>query len=224
MPTAVHPLVGLPTFVEAWPSASPETEGPAAINDQRADGGTFRPIDDAPRPWSLVMSLQHAPADVAAVGLVASGDPGEDEPLIESITVFTYLGNVPLERSNYGDFIEGSVRLGVARVDRPRQLVIFELPEVRSSHYIWLRIAGEGGEERVGIDELVLYNPQQLEQVRRFVGTWDARLVRLSDVDTSAYSDVDLVGLPELDARPESQYERLDEIVPTLDPSEEDTH
>lgn len=216
-------MVGLPTFVEAWPTADPSSAGEGALNDRRADGDVYRPIQDAPRPWSVVFSVQHAPADVAAVGIVASGAPDVGEPLIESITLFTYLGNVPLDRANYGSFIEGSVRLGVARVDQPRQLIVFELPSVRSSHYIWMRVAGESGEERVGIDEVVLYNPQQLEQVRRFASGWGARVVRLSDVDTSEYEGVDLLGLPELDASPEAQYERLEDIVPALDATDAET-
>lgn len=216
----ITPLDGWPYLVEAWPTAA-EGEPVERVSDGSLATGAYRPAESVPRPYSMIFSIQDGPREVAAVGVQLDADT---LPAAESVTVFGYLGSVPVTRANYGQVIEGSIRLGVAEVADSGAFVILELPEPRLLHYVWVRLSTPVSDTHVGITEAVIYAPGHLRALhQRAPG--DVQFASLVDVDTTAYQDVSVSGLPVIDAAdidPAEEIERFrPPTVPQNDASDE---
>ncbi|MFT4702573.1 MAG: hypothetical protein ACI81R_000258 [Bradymonadia bacterium] len=219
-PASGDPMEGVPYVVQAWPLNESDDDDPGALNDGDAalSAAVFRPSTDVPLPWSIVLQAQHAPRTVAAIGLSVDAEHATDDiPAIDSIAVFLYLGSVPLERANYGDFIEGSIRLGISEIEHADQWTILHLQEPRQLHYIWLRVSAPTA-NRPGLREVVLYSPRQLAAL----DTSGFDTVTLAPVDTTPYQGVDLLGLPELGASPPTPQEQLERALPPVLGSDDD--
>ena len=217
-PTTRSPYVGLPMVVEAWPTGDDAAATVDAVLDGEVSENPYRPAATAPTPWSIVFALDPAPREVAAIGVVVES---AHDPAIESVTVFGYLGNVPLTRANYGQMIEGSVRLGVARVDASDALVVLELESPRLLHYVWIRVAGARDDAHVGLHEVVAYAPSQLAALRALDGV-PVHFASLAEVDTTPYQGQSLTGLPALDADAPDPAEQIERFAPPLIPQHDD--
>ena len=217
-PTERSPYQGLPIVVEAWPTGDDAGASVDALLDGAIGAHPYRPASSAPTPWSIVFALDPAPREVAAIGLVVDSP---HEPAVESVTVFGYLGNVPLTRANYGQMIEGSVRLGVAQVDASGELVVLELESPRLLHYVWIRVAGARGDTHVGLHEVIAYAPSQLRALRELRGV-RAQFASLAAVDTTPYQGQTVTGLPALDASAPDPAEQIERFAPPMIPQNDD--
>lgn len=214
----ITPFDGWPFAVEAWPTARAD-EPVERVTDGTLETGAYRPDDSVPRPWSVVFALDDGPRQIAAIGIVLDSDVA---PAAESVTVFGYLGNVPLTRANYGQMIEGSVRLGVSEVTDEGVFTVLELPEPRLLHYVWVRLSTPRADQHVGIAEVALYAPAHLDALRQRA-PGDVQFASLVAVDATPYHDTSISGLPVIDAADIDPAEEIERFQPPTLPQHDDS-
>lgn len=188
----IAPRVGPVTSIpEAWPE--PAYGDADALVDGLTGSSQFA-VDASTRlPWTLVMRILDGPVEVAAIGLFCD-DPAR---AISDVSVFSYLGAVPLNRLNYPQFLEGSDRLGIARVTEASGWIVFRFEEITSAHFIWFRVSSDSAGNGVSLSEVRLFSPDELAALAE-LPPGEVRIVELQPVDTAPYDDLNLLGLPDL--------------------------
>jgi len=181
---------GMDILPEAWPRAASGSVD--ALCDNRIGVADYVLPEDERTPWSLIFRVLDGPQEIAAVGVATL----DDERMPKDITLFSYLGNVPLSSLNFPQFIENSTRIGVFSTPRTDGFLVIELPEPVRAHYVWIRVTRTHGGAGGALSEFAVYSPDQLSFLRQH-GSDRFSFASLGDIDTSPYQDANLFGRPD---------------------------
>jgi hypothetical protein len=149
---------GVAWHVVAWPTLAAGQPDDIGQLDQGV-----RVSASVPAPWQLVLRVESAPRTIAAAAihiLPEGAFPGR-------LSVHGYLGDSPVDRSFYTEFLRLSDDIG--SVDLPTEpgwyVLLFDEP--RAVHYIWLQTGGSGDPAGTDLAGIRLLTPAQLELLER---------------------------------------------------------